>query len=147
FNHPDFTRIDISRFTGVRPFDVDKFYDCPPCFTFALREDRWWMKSPLSNFMFRVARKLGLTKLAGKILVAQQDRLVKRTIRKIRQEIPDAAFFITGLGKAGSLARLASDQRTTRRNPDVEREWWRISAERRVSIGGHGVKRGRASGR
>ncbi|HLT73400.1 MAG TPA: hypothetical protein VKZ75_12145 [Cyclobacteriaceae bacterium] len=138
FNHPDFTRIDISRFTGVRPFDVDKFYDYRPCFTFALREDRWWVKSPLSNFTFRVARKLGLTKLAGKILVAQQDRLVKRTIRKIRQEIPEAEFFITGLGKAGSLARLASDQRTTRMNPDVEREWCRIYAKSHVIIGAHG---------
>jgi hypothetical protein len=138
FNHPDFTRIDISRFTQVKPFDVDKFYEYPPCFTFALREDRWWMKSPASNLMFRIARKLGFTKLAGKILVSKQDRLVKRTIRLIRREIPDAKFFITGLGQAGSLTGLASDQRTTKMTPEVEREWCRIYAKSHVIIGVHG---------
>ncbi|HEX7014367.1 MAG TPA: hypothetical protein VF191_02585 [Cyclobacteriaceae bacterium] len=138
FNHPDFTRIDISRFTGVQPFDVDKFYDYPPCFTFALREDRWWMKSPLSNFMFRAARKLGFAKLAGKVLVPKQDRLVRRTIKAIRRAIPKAEFFITGLGKAGSLARWASDQRTTRITPDIEREWCQIYAKTHVVIGVHG---------
>lgn len=138
FNHPDFTQIDISRFTGVKPFDVDKFYDYPPCFTFALRDDRWWMRSPLSNLAIRIARKLGLTEPLGKMLVATQDRLVKRTIRLIRREIPEANFFVTGLGKGGSLAGMATDQRTTRMTPEVEREWCRIYAKSHVIIGVHG---------
>lgn len=138
FNHPDFTKIDISRFTGVQPFDVDKFYDYPPCFTFALREDRWWMKSPLRNSALYVARKLKLGNLIGKLLIAEQDNLVKRTIRLIKRAIPNAQFYVTGLGKAGSLKNWASDQRTTRMTPEVEREWCRIYAKSHVIIGIHG---------
>lgn len=138
FNHPDFTRIDISRFTRVQPFDVEKFYDYPPCFTFALREDRWWMKNPLSNLAFRAARKFGFQKLVGRMLVKKQDKLVKRTIKQIRREIPEAQFYITGLGKSGSLARWASDQRTMRITADVEREWCQIYAKTHVIIGVHG---------
>src|SRR5690606_41760628 len=80
------------------------------CFTFALREDRWWMKSPLRNSALYVARKLKLGNLIGKLLIAEQDNLVKRTIRLIKRAIPNAQFYVTGLGKAGSLKNWASDR-------------------------------------
>lgn len=137
-NHPDYTRIDISRLTGVKPFDVEKFYEQKPFFTFALREDRWWFKSPASELALRVARKLGLTQLVAKILVGKQDRLVKRTIRRISREIPEAQFAITGLGKSGSLSRWASDKRAAKITTEIEREWCRLYARSHVVIGVHG---------
>ncbi|HLT71503.1 MAG TPA: hypothetical protein VKZ75_02580 [Cyclobacteriaceae bacterium] len=138
FNHPDFTKIDISRFTGVRPFDVEKFYDQKPFFTFALREDRWWLRSPINSMVFRVARKLGLSKFLQSILVKQQNALVRRAIRRIRREIPEAEFGITGLGKGGSLSRWASDRRAVKITPEIEREWCRMYAQSHVVIGIHG---------
>lgn len=137
-NHPDCTTIDISRLTGVKPFDVEKFYDQKPFFTFALREDRWWLKNRLSDIAFRVARKLGLSRLAGKILVRKQDALVRQTIRRISREIPEARFGIAGLGKGGSLSRWASDKRAVRITTDIERDWCRMYAQSHVVIGVHG---------
>lgn len=137
-NHPDYTSIDISRLTGVTPFDVEKFYEQKPFFTFALREDRWWLRSPLSDFAIRVGRKLGLSRLVAKILVKKQDALVRRTIRLISRQIPEARFAITGLGKGGSLSRWASDKRTTKMNAEIERDWCRLYAQSHVVIGVHG---------
>jgi hypothetical protein len=138
FNHPDYTRIDISRLTGVKPFDVDKFYDQEPFFTFVLREDRWWLRSPLGVVAFRLSRKLGLSGLVRNMLIRKQDSLVRRTIRRIMREIPEAKFGITGLGKAGSLSRWASDKRALKLTTDIERDWCRMYAQSHVVIGVHG---------
>lgn len=137
-NHPDYTRIDISRLTGVKPFDPDKFYDQEPFFTFVLREDRWWLKNQLSDVALRAARKLGLARLVGKILVRKQDALVRRTMRRITREIPEAKFAVTGLGKRGSLSRWASDKRALKITTDIERDWCRMYAQSHVVIGVHG---------
>lgn len=134
YSHPDYTQIDIERLTGVRPFNVDEFYQNKPVFTFALREDRLWYRDRLSGFLFRPLRVLNLLKF----LVKSQDALVKRTIRHIRRAVPEAEFYITGLGKSGSLSGSASDKRSLKINTEIEREWCRIYAKSHVIIGIHG---------
>lgn len=138
YNHPDFTSIDISRLTGVQPFDVNEFYQKKPCFTFALREDRWWLKNQISDIAFRLFRKLKLTRFAGKVLVRKQDALVRRTINLIRRSLPEAEFCITGLGRGGSLARWSADKRSVKIDAEIEREWCRMYAKSHVVIGVHG---------
>lgn len=138
YSHPDFTSIDIERLTGVAPFDVAEFYQRRPFFTFVLREDRWWLKNRFSQIAYRVARKFKVTGIVQKIIVRNQDALVRRTIRRIRRDIPEAEFGVTGLGKGGSLARWASDRRSTKITTDTEREWCRMYAKSHVVIGAHG---------
>lgn len=138
YSHPDFTKVDISRFTGVQPFDLDTFYQKGPFFTFVLRNDRWWLRNRLSEFGFRLSRRLNITKIAGRILTKRQDVLVRRTIELIRRELPNAEFCVTGVGNGGSLAKWARDKRTTRMNREVEQEWCRTYAMSHVVIGVHG---------
>lgn len=138
YSHPDFTSIDIERLTGVQPFNVAEFYQHKPFFTFVLREDRWWLKNRLSEVAYRAARKFKIDGIVRKIIVRNQDALVRRTIRRILRDIPEAEFGITGLGKGGSLATWASDKRSMKITTDLEREWCQMYARSHVVIGAHG---------
>lgn len=138
YSHPDFASIDIERLTGVLPFNVAEFYQKKPFFTFVLREDRWWLKNRISDLAFRVARKLKISRIVQKSIVRKQDALVSRTIRRIRRDIPEAEFCITGLGKGGSLTSWASDKRSMKITTDIERDWCQMYAKSHVVIGAHG---------
>lgn len=138
YSHPDFTSIDIERFTGIKPFDLHSFYDREPSVTFVLREDRWWFSNRTGYWLYRVARKLRWLKTAGAILSRRQNRLVRDTIAIIRKQFPGAAFTIVGLGATGSFNGFANDRRVLKADADSEREWCAIYSQSQVVIGFHG---------
>lgn len=138
YSHPDFTTIDISRLTGVKPFDLAEFRNRRPTITFILREDRWWHPSRLDYWFFRVCRKLKILSWGSRILTHRQNRLVKRTIRLIRKKMPDAEFLIAGLGKTGHFTGYAADRRETVINAAIEMLWCGIYAKSHVVVGVHG---------
>ena len=138
YSHPDFTTIDISRLTRVRPFDLANFARQRPTITFVLREDRWWFASLPDHWFFRLCRKMKALPWGGRILSHRQNRLVKRTINAIRKKTPDADFYIVGLGNAGSFAGCAVDKRETVINATTEREWCELYAKSHVVVGMHG---------
>ena len=138
YSHPDFTDIDISRFTGIQPFDLDTFGARKPVITFILREDRWWLPTAYDYWFFRVCRKLGQGKRAARFLAARQNRLVKKTIKYIRETLPAAGFYIAGLGRTGSFSGYAADERETSMDASVETAWCKIYAASHVVVGVHG---------
>ncbi|HEX8041482.1 MAG TPA: hypothetical protein VF490_20180 [Chryseosolibacter sp.] len=138
YSHPDFTSVDIERFTGIKPFDLQSFYEREPSVTFVLREDRWWFSGRIDYWLYRVARKLRWLKPASAILSARQNRLVRNTIRGIWEQFPGAAFTIVGLGATGHFHGFANDRRVLKADAVSEREWCAIYSRSHVVIGFHG---------
>jgi len=138
YSHPDFTTIDISRFTGIRPFDLANFARLQPTFTFVLREDRWWLPSTLDYWFYRLCRKFGVLKIGSRFLSIRQNALIKKTISFVRKKFPDARFFVVGLGTTGGFRRHTRDERKNTVNDSVERDWCSNYARSHVVIGVHG---------
>lgn len=138
YSHPDFTKIDISRLTGVTPFDLRQFRQQKPVVTFVLREDRWWLASVADYWFYRICRKLKILTWGGKILTRRQNQLVKKATRRIRRELKDVEFFFAGLGETGNFSRYGRDERTTKIDTSIEKGWCQIYAKSHLIIGVHG---------
>ena len=64
YAHPDKSKVDIERFTGVPAFDLARFTTAPKHITFVLREDRLWFRNALHKFKYRALMKLGMKGVA-----------------------------------------------------------------------------------
>ena len=93
YAHPDKSKVDIERFTGVKPFDVDSFSTVPKHITFVLREDRLWFRTALHKFKFRALNRIGLKGIARAFFLADQQRLAMRTLSRIRERFPDCLLY------------------------------------------------------
>lgn len=138
FSHPNLGTTDIARFTKILPFQLSRFDQLPPTFTFILREDRWWFGNVLSYGVYRASRFLKLLKQGSRLLSFLQERLVIRTIRKIKAQLPNAHFHVIGMGRSGGLSEYAFDHRMPSVNPAIERDWCQIYSESHLVIGVHG---------
>lgn len=138
YAHPVFANIDMEAFTGVVAFPIEEFTSRPAHITFVAREDRLWFATPLGKSLYRVLHKLGLKQSLGRWYVASQDRLIRRSIRRIRKAIPDARFTVVGLAEGGRLADVATDLRTKRMDDSVERAWVEAYAASQIVVGVHG---------
>lgn len=138
YSHPDYTQVDIARFTGIKPFDLSDFYKTKPCITFVLREDRWWFGHHIDHWFYRLCRKMRALPTGSKILARRQNGLVRKAIRLIRQEYPTADFYIVGLGKTGDYRGAADDRRKNQLDASGEKEWCSIYSRSHVVIGFHG---------
>jgi hypothetical protein len=139
YSHPDFTRVDMKSMTGIAPFNLDQYTSEPPTITFVLREDRWWLRSKLEYALYRIGRRFPVfRKFCYEMINIEQDTLVKKTIRNIRKQLPNARFFVTGIGENKGFGRHAMDSRTRRINEEKELEWIRIYSSSHIVIGFHG---------
>jgi hypothetical protein len=138
YAHPVFADIDMEAFSGVAPFPIEEFSARPPHITFVAREDRLWFAHPLGKFIYRALNRLGLKQSLGRWFVAAQDRLVRRSIRRIRKELPDVRFTIVGLAGGGGLSDVATDLRTRSMDESVERAWVEAYAASQIVVGVHG---------
>lgn len=138
YSHPDVSHVDISRFTGIKAFDLKKFCSIRPTFTFVLREDRWWYNSRLDYWFYRACRKLNVLKIGSTVLSLRQNRLVKKTITRILKKLPGTNIYIVGLGKSGNFKGYAHDERKVTVDASIERDWCSIYAQSHVVIGVHG---------
>jgi hypothetical protein len=57
WSHPDLTAIDIKRMTGIAPFNLDFYTSETPTITFVLRDDRWWLRSQVGYWLYRLGRR------------------------------------------------------------------------------------------
>ena len=138
YSHPDFTTIDISRFTKVNPFDLDRFTESEPTVTFVLRQDRWWLPAVSHYWFFRACRKAKVLRWGARLLSLQQNRLVKKTIKHIRKNLPGVNVFLVGLGDAGSFRSYGEDLRTSKLDHSIETSWCNVYSRSHVVIGIHG---------
>ncbi|MEI9920427.1 MAG: hypothetical protein WDO14_16770 [Bacteroidota bacterium] len=139
YSHPDFTKIDMKALTGIAPFALENFNSSQPTITFALREDRWWYKSIVDYWMYRLGRRFKkYRQFFYDRISSQQEQLAVETMKVIKKQIPDARFFVTGIGKNKGFGKLAMDSRGLQVSEDKELEWCRIYAHSHVVIGFHG---------
>lgn len=138
YSHPELNAIDMKRFTGIAPFNLEEFTRKKTCITFVLREDRWWFTSKLDYWLYRVGRKTKQLSWVGKILTRRQNSLAKRTMKQIGKDIPAVEFYVAGLGGTGNFQGYASDKRSTRIDESVEKMWCELYAQSHIVIGAHG---------
>lgn len=138
YAHPDKSKVDIERFTGVEPFDLNAFNAAPKHITFVLREDRLWFRTALHKFKYRAMMKLGLKGVARWYFLADQQRLAMRVLQRVRAVHPGVQATIVGLGAARKVPSGVTDLRTRAMNVDVELQWCRAYAKSQLVVGVHG---------
>jgi len=138
YSHPDFTNVDVTRLTKVKPFDLATFSQQKPTITFVLREDRLWFGSLADYWLYRACRKLKTLSWGRRILSKRQNQLIKRTILEIRKKLPEANVYVVGLGSTGNFKGFAVDQRKIEVDPAVETLWCKIYSQSHVVVGVHG---------
>lgn len=136
--HPDFTRVDIERYTGIAPFKLEEFSTRGPHITFVARQDRLWFPNTVDKFLFRALGSAGLLGFARKVFSGAQDRLIRSSMRAIRKEFPACTFSVVGLAPSGGYGSLADDLRTTSMSKEVELAWCRAYAKSQLVVGVHG---------
>lgn len=136
--HPDFTRIDIERYTGIAPFKLEEFSTRPPHITFVARQDRLWFPNTVDKFLFRMLGAMGLLGFARKVWSSAQDRLIRSSMQAIKKEFPACTFSVVGLAPGGGYGSLAEDLRTTSMSKDLELAWCRAYARSQLVVGVHG---------
>jgi hypothetical protein len=138
FSHPSLNPFDVERLTGIKPFDLKDFTSQKPVVTFVLREDRWWFKSKVDFWFYRVCRKLKILSWGSTILSKRQNQLIKHVIKLMKKKIATINFFVVGLGKTGNFDGYATDLRCQNIDSSIEMKWCEIYSQSHVVIGVHG---------
>lgn len=138
YAHPDKSKVDIERFTGIAAFDLATYSAAPKHITIVLREDRSWFRTPLHKFTYRALVKFGVKGLARAIFLGDQQRLAMAALARVRAVYPDVAATIVGLGRKRPLPNGVVDLRTERMDVDTELAWCRAYARSQFVIGVHG---------
>jgi hypothetical protein len=119
FHLQDFTRTAVHDFTGE-----------PPHLTFIWREDRPW----LPEFWWRRLRKLR----SRGILLAFQNRRIRRFFQEVRRAAPGVKCCVAGLGRNTSFPDWIEDLRVEKYSTETERATAQRYAQSRVVVGIHG---------
>jgi hypothetical protein len=138
YSHPDVAGRDLARFTKVEAMPESGFKELPPHITFVARTDRLWSRWPLMRFLHRASKHPLLRWLLRPIVLGDQERLIRGTMRHIRKSIPEASFSVVGLAPARMNSAGVNDLRTERMSTDVELEWCRAYGRSQVVVGVHG---------
>ena len=138
YAHPDQSKIDMGRFTGIAPFDPLEFDQQPKHITFVARQDRLWTGESFTDLLFRGMVRFKLQPLLKGILIGMQNARIKRTMRSIKRVLPEVGFTIVGLDDPGGFEDLATDLRTRSMNVEKELEWCRAYAKSQIVVGVHG---------
>ncbi|MBK7385038.1 MAG: hypothetical protein IPI81_17135 [Flavobacteriales bacterium] len=98
YAHPDKSKVDIERFTGVKAFD--SIGSPPPKHvTFVLREDRLWFRTSLHKLKYRALQWLGLKARHKLISCGISSGMAMKALRLIRKLHPEVTASIVGLGR------------------------------------------------
>ncbi|MBK7385100.1 MAG: hypothetical protein IPI81_17475 [Flavobacteriales bacterium] len=138
YAHPDKSKVDIERFTGVKAFDLDRFTTAPKHVTFVLREDRLWFRTSLHKLKYRALQWLGLKAMAQAYFLWDQQCMAMKALRLIRKLHPEVTASIVGLGERRSVPSGVEDLRTRRMDKETELTWCRAYAKSQLVIGVHG---------
>ena len=138
FSHPDFSKIDISRYTRVKPFDLDKFSAQPPVVTCIVREDRLWLSSEVERAIDFASARIFFLVPFKKYLVSKQNKKVSRFCTLLQAAIPDVTINVIGLGTKRTLPAGVADLRESTISLALEKEWCNVYANSNIVIGVHG---------
>lgn len=133
-----FGKIDIYKLIPCTPFRLENYSRSPFRVTFVLREDRYWLKSKLLNWLFFGSNKYKARKYTNPLLTRRQNHLYGKVAKRIRKHLPEAEFYAVGLGNEGSLSGIIHDWRLCRPSEEDEHSWLRLYASSHLVIGIHG---------
>ena len=135
----DRNQVQIAQFTKVNPFPLNQFRALPPTITFVCREDRFWLNSQPDYYLYLAAIKFNFLRYTRWYFVYRQNALIRQTVQRIKEHLPQANFIAVGLGQTGSLGKLVQDARTVgNMSAATERRWCQYYAASHVVIGVHG---------
>ena len=137
FSHPDFTKIDISKFTKIKKFEIDNFKNRALNITFIIRQDRIWT-IPMYGYIFRRLEKFKFVKYYNKLNLLIQNRLITLLCKEIKKEFPSIIFNVVGFGLFGKFNNTINDNRVEVINEIIEKEWCKIYSKSHLVIGVHG---------
>jgi hypothetical protein len=117
----DLAAIDSEPFLKTKSFDIAKFDELPRTVTFVLRADRYWLANRLDDFINRVFIKLKIQKSFRAYFIRKQNRLVKKTIDKLKDVHVNV---------------VRTDTKSI--TPEIEKQWCDLYAKSHLVIGVHG---------
>ncbi len=135
FSVPDFSNVDITRFTRVAPFSLADYSNSKPTITFILREDRLWYGSASERFAYLVCKKLKLLPYIRSVFLRSQSRRIMGMFKVIMRQIPDASCEVVGLCTVGPFR---NGMESNQIDEQIERAWCERYARSHVVIGVHG---------
>jgi hypothetical protein len=147
FSHPHPDDFAIERFTGIVPFDSNRWTELMaqrPTVTFIWREDRLWeaARSRVGTKLRRLRNQAGRTVLGAQsgaaVEARPQEKSVAQLALRLRQSFPRLDFAVAGLGQRGRLPEWISDTRESQVSEPIERAWCQRYAGSHLVIGVHG---------
>lgn len=138
FSHPLLKKEEISRFTGVKPFDINLFSSKPLKITFISRNDRFWFSKKWLARGYTMLQNTIIGKWLRPYFSFFQNRRIIRCCRSIRKRFPNISLAITGVERARDVPSWINDYRTVNINPGVEKKWCQLYSESQIVIGVHG---------
>ncbi len=128
----------LAEYTKTPPFDKSKFNDLPYNITLILRENRFWLRFKIEEWLYLAGRKFKLGYWFNIGFVYRQNKLVNALVNSLNSEHQHFKITVVGFGKSGKLNRRINDQRVDALSPEIERKWCDIYARSHVVIGVHG---------
>jgi len=107
----DYSQLDVGLFTKQTPFSYKKMYEEPYHITLIVREDRFWLRSSLNQFLYLAARKFHLMPMATSYFVFIQNGNYKRLSKYLSARFPGIRITALGIGDKGSLGKNILDKR------------------------------------
>lgn len=141
FSHTYPDDYDISRFTDVKPFSIDRWSESTPTVTYIWRDDRLWAPSRHSagfskqarGTVYWAAEKSGLN-----LGIYEQRHNVARLAKSLKSKIPNIEFTVAGLNQPGGLPDFITDIRTATPDDEYEKKLCNAYAKSHTVVGIHG---------
>ena len=77
-------------------------------------------------------------KYFNKFFINLQNKLINKTCKQIKRELPNADFNVVGLGRSGKFKKYINDYRKSNITKEIEIKWCEIYSKSHVVIGVHG---------
>ncbi len=137
FTHINHQEVDFFQYFRTEPFRISEFSTKQPCVTFIWREDRFWLRTRLEEWLSLVVTKLSISWLKPWFLYRQLI-VIKKIAKQVRLELPEVRFKIAGLGTWGTFPEYFEDLRLEAMTEDDEKKWCRTYAQSHLVVGVHG---------
>lgn len=137
FTHIDHQEIEFYQYFRTEPFQISEFSIKRLCVTFIWREDRFWLRTRLEEWLSFAATKFSIDWL-GRWFLYRQLRAMVRVANQVKLELPAAIFKITGLGTWGTFPEYFEDLRQLNMTEDSEKKWCQAFAQSHLVVGVHG---------
>ena len=137
FTHIDHQKIDFYQYFRTKSFQISEFGNKQPCVTFIWREDRFWLRTRLEEWLSFVVMKLSINWLKPWFL-HRQLRAMEEVSKQVSLESPSTIFKVVGLGAWGSFPESFEDLRRITLTEDWEKKWCLAYAQSHLIVGVHG---------